>query len=159
MDLAPDFDEFIGSLIAHEVEFLIVGAYALAFHGAPRYTGDIDILIRPTIENARRALATIASFGFPITNLTPSDLVDSRRMLEMGIEPVQIHVMSSISGVTWDEAWEGRVIAPFGHGEAPLIGLDAFLRNKRAAGRPKDLADVDALMPGHGDMGKPDRND
>jgi hypothetical protein len=104
MDLAPDFDEFIGSLIAHEVEFLIVGAYALAFHGAPRYTGDIDILIRPTIENARLAIEAIAAFGFPIGNLTPDDLVDSRRMLEMGVEPVQIHVMSSISGVAWEEA-------------------------------------------------------
>jgi hypothetical protein len=159
MDLAPDFDEFIGSLIAQEVEFLIVGAYALAFHGAPRYTGDIDILIRPTVENAQRALAAIAAFGFPISNLTPGDLVDSRRMLEMGVEPVQIHIMSSISGVTWEEAWEGRVIGSFGHREAPLIGRDAFLRNKRAAGRPKDLADIDALMPGHGEQQKPDVDD
>ena len=105
MDLAPDFDEFIGLLIAREVEFVIVGAYALAFHGAPRYTGDIDILIRPTIANAERALAAIGAFGFPIGKLTPSDLIDTRRMLEMGVEPVQIHIMSSITGVGWDEAW------------------------------------------------------
>ncbi len=148
MDLAPDFDEFIGSLIANEVEFLIVGAYALAFHGAPRYTGDIDILIRPTLENAERTLRAISAFGFPIGTLTPGDLIDARRMLEMGVAPVQIHIMSSISGVGWEDAWTGRVLATFGHRDVPVIGRDAFLRNKRAAGRPRDLADIDALMPG-----------
>ena len=147
MDLAPDFDEFVALLIAHEVEFLIVGAYALAFHGAPRYTGDIDILIRPTVENAERALTAIAAFGFPVNTLSPRDLTDSRRMLEMGVQPVQIHIMSSITGVTWDDAWHGHVVGPLGQHRIPLIGRDAFLRNKRAAGRPKDLADIDALAP------------
>lgn len=150
MDLAPDFDEFIGSLIAHEVEFLIVGAYALAFHGAPRYTGDIDILIRPTLDNARRALAAISAFGFPISTLMPGDLIDSRRMLEMGVEPVQIHIMSSITGVGWDDAWAGRAVGLCGRHEVSFIGRDAFVRNKRAAGRPKDLADIDALTPREG---------
>ena len=77
MDLAPDFDEFIGSLIAHGAEFVIVGAYALAFHGAPRFTGDLDIRIRPTPDNAGRVLAAIAAFGFPSADLQPADLVDS----------------------------------------------------------------------------------
>ena len=148
MDLAPDFDEFVGSLIANEVEFLIVGAYALAFHGAPRYTGYIDILIQPTIQNAQRTLAAIAAFGFPVGALTANDLVDSRRMLEMGVEPVQIHIMSSISGVDWEDAWAGRVTGACGRHQASFIGRDQFLRNKRAAGRPKDLADIDALTPG-----------
>ncbi len=148
MDLAPDFDEFIGLLIAHEVEFVIVGAYALAFHGAPRYTGDIDILIRPTLENAERTLTAIGAFGFPTGTLTPSDLIDTRRMLEMGVEPVQIHIMSSITGVSWEEASASGLVGIFGHHKILVIGRDAFLRNKRAAARPKDLADVDALMPG-----------
>ena len=133
MDLAPDFDEFIGSLIANEVEFVIVGAYALAFHGAPRYTGDIDILIRPTVDNARRALAAIAAFGLPINQLTSNDLIDTRRMLEMGVEPVQIHIMSSITGVTWDEAWASRVIGSFGSHEAPLIPTNLPKRSVTAA--------------------------
>lgn len=151
MELAPDFDEFIGSLIAHEAEFLIVGAYALAFHGAPRYTGDIDVFIRPTRENAVRVLAAIHAFGFPVSGLAPDDLVDSRRMLQMGEEPVQIHVMSSISGVEWDEAWADRAAGACGRHQVSFIGRDAFLRNKRAAGRLKDLADLDALMPGQSD--------
>ena len=151
MDLAPDFDEFIESLIAHGVEFLIVGAYALALHGAPRFTGDLDIFVRPTLDNAARVLAAIRAFGFPIAELQPVDLTDSRRMVEMGVEPVQLHVMSAISGVTWDDAWQDRVTGPCGRNEAAYLGRDTFLRNKRAAGRPKDLADIDALTPGEGE--------
>ena len=85
MDLAPDFDEFIGSLTAHGVEFVIVGAYALAFHGAPRFTGDLDILVRPTLDNAARLLSALEAFGFPVSELSPEMVADRRRMLEMGV--------------------------------------------------------------------------
>lgn len=145
MDLAPDFNEFCALLTAREVEFVIVGAHALAFHGAPRFTGDLDILIRPTEDNARRALSAIAEFGFPTAPLTAAEIVGGTKIIEMGVAPVQIHVMSEISGVTWDEVWAGREFGPLGPGAVPFIGRDAFLRNKRAAGRPKDLADIDAL--------------
>ena len=148
MEPAPDFEEFIESLIVHGVEFVIVGAYALAFHGAPRFTGDLDVLVRPTISNAAQLLRAVEAFGFPSVALTPEAVADERRMLQMGVPPVQIHVMSAISGVGWDEVWNGRVEGPFGRHRVPFIGLDAFLRNKRAAGRPKDLADIDALEPG-----------
>src|SRR5260370_15654530 len=92
MDLAPDFDEFIASLSAHGVEFVVVGAYALALHGAPRFTGDLDLFVRPTMENASRLLAAVHAFGFPITDLQPQDIVNANRILQMGVEPVQIHV-------------------------------------------------------------------
>jgi len=148
MKLAPDFDEFIGSLTAHGVEFVVVGAYALAFHGAPRFTGDLDVLIRPTVENATRLLTALAACGFPIDTLSPDDVADRRRMLEMGVPPVQIHVMSTISGVEWEDAWADRVEGPLGSHTVPFLGRPTFLRNKRAAGRAKDLADIDALEPG-----------
>ena len=148
MDLAPDFDEFIGSLIAHGVEFVVIGAYALAFHGVPRFTGDIDVLIRPAPDNARRLLAALAAFGFPVDGLSPEAITDPRRMLEMGLPPVQIHVMSSISGVEWDEVWADRIAGGLGSHAVQFIGRETFLRNKRAAGRPKDLADMDALDRG-----------
>jgi hypothetical protein len=150
MELAQDFDEFIGSLIARGVEFVVVGAYALAFHGAPRFTGDLDILIRPTRDNAARLIAALDAFGFPVPDLTPEAVSDHRRMLQMGVPPVQIHVMSAISGVEWDDAWADRIEGALGSRRVHFLGRDTFLRNKRAAGRPKDLADIDALAPGHG---------
>jgi hypothetical protein len=149
MDLAPDFDEFIGFLTAHGVEFVVVGAYALAFHGAPRFTGDLDILVRPTLDNAERLLTALDAFDFPVRDLRPETIVDRRRMLEMGVPPVQIHVMSTISGVEWGEVWSDRVEGPLGSHSVQFLGRETFLRNKRAAGRPKDLADIDALEPGH----------
>ena len=121
MDLAPDFDEFIESLIAHGADFLIVGAYALAFHGAPRFTGDLDILIRPTDENAASVLTAIRAFGFPADTLRSADVADSRRMLEMGVPPVQIHIMSAISGVTWEDAWADRVTGPCGRHQVSFL--------------------------------------
>lgn len=145
MDLAPDFDEFCALLTAREVEFVVVGAHALAFHGSPRFTGDLDILIRPTADNAQRVLAAIADFGFPTAPLTVAAIVGGTKVIEMGVAPVQIHVMSQVDGVTWDEVWESRAMGPFGSRAVAFIGRAAFLRNKRAAGRPKDLADVDAL--------------
>ena len=148
MDLAPDFDEFVGSLIAHGVEFLIVGAYALAFHSAPRFTGDLDVFVQPTLDNAAKLIATVRAFGFPVAELEPKDVIDPRRILQMGEEPVQIHVMSAISGVSWDEAWRNRVDGACGSQRAAFLGRETFLQNKRAAGRPKDIADIDALETG-----------
>ena len=123
MELAHDFDEFIASLTAHGVEFVVVGAYALAFHGAPRFTGDLDILVRPSLENAARVLEALEAFGFPVPDLSPEAIADRRRMLQMGVPPVQIHVMSAISGVEWDEAWSDRVVATLGR-KVELIHYD-----------------------------------
>ena len=110
-----------------------------------RFTGDLDVLVRPTQENERRVLAAISAFGFPTAPLTAADIVGGAKVIEMGVAPVQIHVMSQIDGVTWDEVWASREAGPFGLRTVAFIGRDAFLRNKRAAGRPKDLADVETL--------------
>ena len=135
MEVAPDFDEFIACLTAHGVEFVIVGAYALAFHGAPRFTGDLDVLIQPTIDNAARLLTALEAFGFPLAGLTPEVVADARRIIEMGVPPVQIHVMSAISGVAWPEVWAHHVDGPFGRRMVPYLGRDTLILNKRAAGR------------------------
>jgi hypothetical protein len=148
VELAPDFDEFFGSLLAHGVEFLVVGGYALALHGAPRFTGDIDVFARPTLDNAQRLLTALRAFGFPADDVQAAQLVDPARVLQMGVEPVQIHVMTDISGVSWDEAWAGREVARCGSHDLPFIGRREFLRNKRASGRLKDLADLEALGEG-----------
>ena len=151
MEVAPDFDEFIACLTAHGVEFVIVGAYALAYHGAPRFTGDLDVLVRPSLGNASRLLNALAAFGFPAVELSPEAVAKAERLIEMGVPPVQIHVMSAISGVDWPEIWGHHVDGPFGSRTAPFIGRETLIRNKRAAGRPKDLADVDALEGGDSD--------
>lgn len=145
MELAPDFDEFCALLIAHRVDFAIIGAYALAFHGAPRFTGHLEILIAPTEANGDRLLKAIDAFGFPTAPLTAAELATGTKLIEMGVPPVQIHVMSQIDGVTSDEVWNTRQTGPLGRHTVAFIGRDTFLRNKRAAGRQRDLADVEAL--------------
>jgi len=96
----------------------------------------------------RSPSTALAAFGFPVKHLSPETISDRRRMLQMGVPPVQIHVMSAISGVEWDEVWADRVEGSLGSHSVPFLGRETFLRNKRAAGRPKDLADIDALEPG-----------
>jgi hypothetical protein len=145
LDLATDFDEFCALLLDSRVEFVVVGAHALALHGAPRFTGDLDVLVRPTLDNTERLIGAIRDFGVPDIPMTASQLLSPRTVLEMGVVPVQIHVMTAIDGVEWDEIWQGRVEAAFGSRQVPFIGRAQFLKNKRAAGRPKDLADIAAL--------------
>jgi hypothetical protein len=145
MDLAPDFNEFCGLLNEHRVEFVIVGAYALAFHGRPRFTGDFDIFVRPTVANGERLVAAIAAFGFPTDAFSPSDIAAGHKVIQMGVEPVQIHVMSDISGVSWDEVWATRETGRCGGQAVSFIGRAAFLKNKKASGRLQDLADIDSL--------------
>lgn len=124
---------------------MIVGAHALAFHGAPRYTGDLDVYIRPTVENGRRLIHAIAAFGFPTDALSAESVTDRNRILEMGVPPVQIYVMSAIDGVAWDEVHHAAAPGRFGPHEVSFIGRAQYFKNKRAAARPKDLADVAAL--------------
>lgn len=145
MDLAPDFSEFCGLLLAHRVEFVVVGAHALAFHGAPRFTGGLDIFVRPTASNGERVLSAIQAFGFPAEAVTSADVASGGKVIQLGVAAVQINAMSAIDGVSWAEVRDTRESGALGPHEVPFIGREAFLRNKRAAGRPKDLADVDAL--------------
>jgi hypothetical protein len=105
-------------------------------------------LVRPTLDNATRLLSALKAFGFPALELTPEAVADRRRLIEMGVPPVQIHVMSTISGVEWSEVWDQHVDDPLGERTVPYIGRDTLIRNKRGAGRPKGLSDIDALQHG-----------
>ncbi len=145
MDLPKDFSEFCALLNARNVDFLIVGGYAVAFHGAPRFTGDLDIFVRPTAEQVKALLAAIHDFGFPVDEVSPEDLLTAKRILQLGRVPVQIHIMAEISGVTWDEAWSARLPGTYGGIPVFYIGFANLRLNKQASGRPKDLADLDAL--------------
>lgn len=142
-----DFVEMLSALCAAGAEFLVVGAHALAAHGAPRATGDLDIWVRPTPANADRVLEALRSFGAPLVDLTRDDLTRPDTVFQIGLPPSRIDVLSGISGVAFDDAWRNRVDIVIGDLTVPVIGRDDFIVNKRAAGRPKDLSDLTLLPP------------
>lgn len=144
MKIHPDFSGFIEALNRNNVEFMVVGAYALAFLGAPRYTGDVDIWIRPTAPNARALLSAIDDFGFKSLSLTEQDIL-SGNIIQMGYQPIRIDLITRLDGLTAEEIWFSRQKGPFGGHDVFFLGKDAFIKNKRAAGRPKDIADLGAI--------------
>ena len=145
MEMQPDFRELLALFNAHHVEYLIVGGYALAFHGAPRFTGDLDIFVNPDAANAHRILTALEAFGFASVGLTPSDFERPDQVVQLGEPPVRIDLITSITGVSWDEAWAGRVTGRYGDMPVYYIGREQFVANKRATGRTKDVADLEVL--------------
>jgi hypothetical protein len=145
MEVQPDFRDLFELLNEHEVEYLIIGGYALAFHGAPRYTGDIDILVQPHPENAQRIIRALAKFGFNFANLTADDFQNPDRVVQLGVPPVRIDLITSITGVSWEEAAASRESGHFGNVPVHYIGKSQFIVNKRATGRKRDLADIESL--------------
>lgn len=141
----PDFRDILSAFIAEGVEFLLVGAYALAVHGVPRATGDIDLWVRPTPENAARVRGALAKFGAPVSELTVADLAAPDLIFQVGVAPRRIDVITSISGVEFVQAWANRIEVPIQGLTVPVLGREDFIRNKRASGRPKDAADVALL--------------
>ena len=144
--LQADLREFIVLLNSHGVEYLIVGGHAVAFHGHPRYTGDIDFLIRTTPGNALQVLAALREFGFGSSGIAEQDLLRPGQFIQLGYPPNRIDILTSISGVDFGSAWESRVETLIDELPVHLIGWDDLLRNKRASGRQKDLADVEKLL-------------
>ncbi len=140
-----DFVEMLSALHDAGAEFLIVGAHAVAAHGRPRATGDLDIWVRPTPENADRVWSALHAFGAPLADLTRQDLTSADLVFQIGVVPARIDIMTGVSGVGFDEAWAERVTLRLSGLEVPVIGREALIRNKRAAGRPRDLADVAEL--------------
>ncbi len=138
-----DFAEILQSLSATSAEFLLVGAHARAAYGIPRATADIDIWVRATPENALRVWKALADYGAPLHDLTIDDLSHPGVVYQIGLPPYRIDILTEISGVTFEEAWPNRMYGNFGGATYPVIGREEFIRNKRAAGRSKDLADID----------------
>ena len=145
MELQPDYRDLLVLLNAHSVEFIIVGGYALAFHGAPRFTGDLDILIRANPENADRVMRALEEFGFGSTGLTAKDFLSPDKVVQLGVPPVRVDILTSLTGVAWEEAFSGRVASKYGDVPVYFMGRKQFVVNKRALGRKRDLADLEAL--------------
>jgi hypothetical protein len=141
-----DFVEMLSALCAEGAEFLVVGAHALAAHGAPRATGDLDIWIRSTPENAARVLSALRTFGAPLFDLTERDLTTPDVVFQIGLPPSRIDLLTSLTGLTFQDAWTNRVEIAVGNLRVPIIGRNDFVTNKRATGRDRDLADL-TLLP------------
>ena len=145
MDVQPDFKDLLVLLNARKVEYLLVGGYALAFHGAPRFTGDLDVFVRPDPLNAKRVIDALADFGFRFPNLSVADFQKPNTVVQLGVPPVRIDLITSISGVSWEAAEASKEPGTFGDVPVCYIGRQQFIANKRASGRKKDLADIEAL--------------
>ncbi len=137
-----DFRDLLAEFNAAGVEYLVVGAHALAAHGYVRATKDLDLWIRPEPGNARRVLVALRSFGAPLHDLTEADLVSPDTVFQIGVAPVRIDILTSIAGVPFESAWADRVAAPFGDQAVSILSRRDLIRNKRAAGRDQDLLDV-----------------
>jgi hypothetical protein len=145
MEIQNDFKEFFECLNAHDVEYMIVGSYALAFHGSPRYTGDIDVYVKPDKINAERIVKALDDFGFSSLGLSPSDFQLPDKIIQLGVAPVRIDIMTSISGIDWETAARGCAHGFYSDLPVRYIGRNEFIQNKRACGRKKDAADLEVM--------------
>ena len=140
-----DFVDLLRAFNAADVRFLVVGAYALAFHGRPRATGDLDLWIESSPENASRVWRALTEFGAPLEDLTEADLALEGVVYQIGLPPGRIDILTELTGLRFAEAWPARVRGRFGDIDADFIGRDAFIHNKKATGRAKDLGDIEGL--------------
>lgn len=140
-----DFKELLALLNSHNVDYLVVGAYALALHGSPRFTGDLDIYVKPDTENAHRILAALKDFGFGSLPLEERDLTEFHQVIQLGVAPVRIDLLTSLTGLSWTEASAGKLKGELGGIPVFFLGKKEYISNKKALGRQKDLADAEAL--------------
>jgi predicted nucleotidyltransferase len=145
VELPGDFKEFLQSLTDHGVKYLLIGGYAVGFHGYPRATNDIDVWIRMSNENADRMVAALTDFGFADPILSADLFLQEHNIIRMGRPPLRVEIATTVSGVDFDDCFKARVIAAMDGILVPVISREHLLANKRAAGRLKDLADVQAL--------------
>jgi hypothetical protein len=141
----PDFVDLLRAFSEGEVRCLVVGAYALAHHGRPRATGDLDVWVDPTAQNALRVIRALEAFGAPLHEVVQDDFARPGVVFQMGVPPGRIDILTELTGIRFEDAWATRERGAFGDLAVDFIGRDAFIRNKRATGRAKDLGDVEGL--------------
>jgi len=145
--LPRDFQDFLRLLNANGIRYVVVGGYAVAFHGYVRYTGDLDIFVELSHENARKLARALREFGFDLPAVKPALFLRKGKIIRMGHEPMRLEILNEIDGVTFQECYKRRRIARLGNLKINFIALPQLLKNKRATLRQKDLADVEALTP------------
>jgi hypothetical protein len=145
MAVNPDFRDLFAALNAAQAEHLVIGAYALAVHGVPRFTKDLDLWVRPSPENAGRVWSALQAFGAPLANLTADDFTHPGWMIQIGIAPNRIDLLTSADGLDFEEAWGRREAHTYGGQPVWILSRADLIRNKRATGRPQDLVDIQSL--------------
>jgi hypothetical protein len=145
VQISKDLREFIELLNSHDVDYLLVGGHAVAFHGWPRFTEDTDFFVRPTLDNGAKLVRVLEEFGFRSPDLVPEIFTQPKKNIQLGHPPNRIDLLTWISGAEFDEAWATHDTADFDGLDVPVIGRSVLIRNKRASGRSKDLADLDHL--------------
>jgi hypothetical protein len=145
MHIQKDFEEFLKLLNRKKVEYVVVGGYAVAFHGYVRATKDIDVLFHNSQENIQRIKRALNEFGFPADGLSDVAFSEQGKIIRMGVSPVMIELINTISGVSFKTAWENRVAGMYGKSKIFYLSKPDLLKNKKASGRPRDLLDVDEL--------------
>ena len=140
-----DFRDLLAEFNARQVEFLLVGAHALAAHGHVRATQDLDVWVRPSLDNAKRVIEALRAFGAPLHDLAEKDLSTPGVVFQIGVEPIRIDILTVIDGVQFDEAWADRMMSKFADQPVAVLSREHLIKNKLAAARTQDLADVEAL--------------
>ncbi len=146
MNLSKDCKEFIALLRSEGVDFLVVGAAALAAHGRPRYTGDIDLWIRCNTETSQRMERVLERFGFGSTGLRASDFAEPNKVIQLGVAPNRVDILTGLTGLEFEAAWNKRIDLPLDDETLPFLDKDSLRENKKATGRPQDIADLEALQ-------------
>ena len=146
MKISKDFEEFFGLLNKNKVRYLIVGGYAYAIHAEPRFTKDLDIFIQRDPENAVRIIKALHDFGFESPDLSEGDFLNPDQVIQLGNPPLRIDILTSISGVGFEEAWNNKVTGEYGSQTVFFIGKNELRKNKERSGRKSDLADLDKLV-------------
>ncbi len=148
LDLDPDFAEFFECLARHSVRYLVVGGYALAAHGLPRATGDLDVWVMVDPANARNVMQALVDFGFGDVGLSEDDFLGPNQVVQLGYPPYRIDILTAIDGVAFEQAWERRITVASATSELDVIGRDDLIANKLASGRPRDRDDVERILRG-----------
>ncbi len=143
--LAADFSDFLKLCLRNKVEFMVIGGYAVIHHSRPRYTGDLDLWIDASLENAERMVTVLQEFGFPPEAVSTEMITDRKKIIRMGFEPMRLELFTSIPGIDFADCYERRCLVKIGRMRVPFISLEDLKINKLASGRPKDLQDLEEL--------------
>ena len=146
MKIPEDFKELLRFLNSQNVEFLIVGGYALAFHGVPRFTGDLDLFVATSTANAKQLILALEKFGMGSLGLKSEDFMSPDTVVQLGYPPLRIDILTEISGVKWDQAWRNRVSIDLDGIRLNFLSREDLIENKKAVGRHVDLGDLDRLL-------------